>query len=65
MSAVSQERLDAVLHDARVGMFAAMVDDRDALGEAIERGLVERSYEGAAGLMGLATLRLTQRGEAA
>ncbi len=59
-SEISEERIEAILSDARAGMFAGMIDDRDALELAVQRGLVERSYEGAGGLMGMAKLRLSK-----
>lgn len=55
------QRLEAVLRDAREGMYAGMVDDREALGFAIEHGLVERFYESTAGFLGLAKIRLVEQ----
>lgn len=42
------------------GMFVGMLDDAEirALDQAISLGLARRSYEGGAGLMGLAKVRL-------
>lgn len=57
---ISDERIEAILHDARVRMYAGMIDDREALEAAIERGLVRRVYVGAGGFMGLAQLELVK-----
>ena len=57
---IEQERIDAILSDAAVHMYAGMINDREALEYAIETGLVRRSYTGVGGFMGLATIELVK-----
>jgi len=61
---VTDAEILEVLDDARVCLFAGLVSNSDALAEAVERGLVERTYGGAGALMGVAKLRLTEAGRA-
>lgn len=54
------ERLEDVIHCTEMKLFAGMVTDVEALNLALERGLVEYTYEGPAGFLGLAKLRVLQ-----
>ena len=59
------EELEDVLKAAQMKLYAGQITDTAALDEAVKRDLVRREYAGAGGLLGLATLRLTPRGELA
>lgn len=60
-----RERLLAVLDHARLRLFTGQFTDVEALERAESLNLVERSYQGAAGFMGLSELHLTPAGEKA
>jgi len=59
MSKTTFAEIEEALDAARLNLFAGQVSDERAVNKAVELGLVERYYQGGAGFMGLARLRLT------
>lgn len=55
------ERIAAVMDHARLGLFTGMLDDQEAIDRALELGLVEQHWKGAAAFFGgLSSLFLTE-----